>query len=413
MLPYPQNTSGYIPNYSHSINNSEAHQRVEQEWRESCVSDAIIAANVIYAEGDEAVDLLTQQAIEGMGGHAAQYATGPVINLRKRYKNAEAGGWWVSGLDPLNNWQRMDWGQLKPVEPRENSKKPGEFIKYEPPAGVPTRAIFLDGEVNWQQTQADILAPRLWAEGAKKAGAALTVGYAAIALPGVNSGYRTKDRLDNPIAPCLIPDVVAMAQPGSIHYLAFDQDSKPKTQRNVAIAISRFGQLLTSAGCEVRVVRWSAAQGKGIDDLIAAHGAEAFHQAVNGSLTLKEWQLWQALDNRLTTKADIQLKTHDLTILSPESVPDTGIIAITSAKGTGKTNLIGGLIEGKDKALLAGHRISLMRNLSERCGVNYRGDLIKQGGQVKAGEAYTLRVGTCVDSLLAIAPAHSLAVIWY
>ena len=375
-----------------------------EEWRDSCVSDAIISANVRYVEGDEALDLLTQQAIESMGGWAAQYATGKVVNLRKRYEHVEAGGWWVSGLDPLNDWAPMEWGQFKPLAPRLSYKNSDKTIKYETLPGVEARAIFLDGATDWRQIQADIAAPRIWGEGAKKAGAALTAGYAAIALPGVYSGYRSKDALGNPIAPYLIPEAVAMAQPGSVHYLAFDQDDKPETRRKVAIALSRFGLLLKAEGCEVRVVQWSAAKGKGIDDLIAAEGAEAFHQAVNSALTLEEWQLWQALDNKLTIKAAIQLKTHDLTVLSPESVPDTGIIAIASPKATGKTNLIGGLIAGKDKALLAGHRISLMRNLSERCGVNYRGDLDKQGGRFMAGDAYTLRVGTCVDSLLAIDP---------
>ena len=376
----------------------------EEEWRDSGVSDEIIAANVHYLEGDEAVDALTRPAIESMGGHAAQYATGKVIALRSRYEHVKAGGWWVSGLDPLNHWEPMEWGQFKPVAPRARWDALDKLIKYETQAKQRTRAIFLDGAVNWRAVQADITTPRLWTEGAKKAGAALTASHAAIALPGVFSGYRSKDALGHPIAPYLIPEVEAMAQAGSVHYLAFDQDDKPKTRRNVAIALSRFGQLLTQAGCEVRVVRWSAANGKGIDDLITAHGAIAFDQAVNDALTLEEWRLWQALDNRLSIKPAIRLKAHELTALSPESVPETGVVAIAAAKGTGKTNLIGELVAGKDKALLAGHRISLMRNLSERCGVNYRGDLDKQGGRFIAGDAYTLRVGTCVDSLLAITP---------
>ena len=223
-------------------------------------------------------------------------------------------------------------------------------------------------------------------------------------MPGVYSGYRSKDRLSNPIPPHLIPDVAALAQPGSIHYLAFDQDEKPTTRRNVAIALSRFGQLLINAGCHVRIVRWSPSQGKGIDDLIANHGPDAFHQAIEKALTFEEWQLWQALDNRLTLTPTLNLKTHDLTVLSPESVPDTGIIALASAKGTGKTNLINSLIADQPKTLLAGHRISLMRNLCDRCGIHYRGDLDRQGGRFLTDNAYTLRVGTCVDSLLAIDP---------
>ena len=377
-----------------------------KEWIEgSCVADGIVRANVMWLEGDDAVDLLTRYAIEQMGGHAAQYATTTVINLRQRYSHVQAGGWWVSGLDPLNDWQPMDWGQLKPLNPRERWNDPGKVIKYEVPAKQPTRAIFLDGSsIDWPTVQSDATIPRLWTEGAKKAGAALTAGYAAIALPGVYSGYRSKDKLGNPIPPQLIADVEAMTQPGSIHYLSFDQDEKPSTRHNVAIAMTRFGQLLQAQGCEVRIVRWHPNQGKGIDDLIANHGPDAFHQAIESALTFEEWQLWQALDNRLTLTPTLTLKTHDLTVLLAESVPVSGIIALASAKGTGKTNLIKNLIADNPKVLLAGHRISLLRNLCERCGIHYRGDLDKQGGRFIAGDGYTLRVGTCVDSLLAIDP---------
>jgi len=377
-----------------------------QEWLDSHVDPDIITANVRYADGDDAVDLLTRSAIEQMGGHAAQYATTPVIKLRQRYNHVLAGGWWVSGLDPLNDWNPMDWGQFKPTQPRQRWNDPDKVIKYEVPAQQSTRAIFLDGSefAHWPTVQTDITIPRLWTEGAKKAGTALTQGYAAIALPGVYSGYRSKDRLSNPIPPHLIPDVAAMAQPGSIHYLAFDQDEKPTTRRNVAIALTRFGQLLEAQGAHVRIVRWHPKQGKGIDDLIANHGPDAFHQAVEKALTFEEWQLWQALDNRLTLTPTLKLKTHDLAVLLPESVPDTGIIALSSAKGTGKTNLINSLIANQPKTLLAGHRISLLRHLCDRCGIHYRGDLDKQDGRFITGDGYTLRVGTCVDSLLAIDP---------
>ena len=433
-----------------------------QEWRASQVTDRLTYANVRYADGDEAVDLLTHHAISKMGGHAAQYATTPVIKLRQRYSHVLAGGWWVSGLDPLNNWQAMDWGQFKPENPRTSWKNPDKVIKYEAPAKQSTRALFLslpwaDGlniaerhqlGLNYQhrlqqavhetypdakalshaQTLALVLdrhsasevedqdknfwswwlsnpkAPIVITEGAKKAGAALTAGYATIALPGVYNGYRAKDRLGNPIDPVLIPDIEAIANPDRPIVLAFDQDDKPNTRRNVAIAISRFSQLLINAGCQVSIAQWSPKQGKGLDDLIADHGTDAFHKAMKSALTFEEWQLWQALDNRLTIGSSFGLKAQTLTVLTPQTIPSEGILAIAAAKGTGKTNLINSLIADQPKVLLAGHRISLMRNLCERCGVDYRGDLDKQDGRFITGSGYTLRVGTCVDSLLAIDP---------
>ena len=383
-----------------------------KELKASCISANIIAASFYSVEGDRAVDLLTSEAIGNLGGWAQQYSTGPVIKLRRRYQNVKAGGWWVSGLDPLNDWSPMEWGQLKPDIPRTGWEKAasGEWkstdkiIKYEAPAKVSPRAIFLAGAVDWAEVQGNAETAIVIGEGAKKAGAMLTAGYAAIALPGVNSGYRSRDKLGNPITPHLIPEIEKMVANGRTVYLAFDQDEKLKTQQKVASALSRFGRLLQEKGCKVKVVRWSPSAGKGADDLIANHGVDTFHQAIKDALTLEEFEIWQVLDNRLAIAPSIRLKAHDLTVLSPESLPDSGIIAIASAKGTGKTKLIGGIIADQDKALLAGHRISLMRNLSERCGVNYRGDLDKQGGRFFNGDAYTLRVGTCVDSLLAFNP---------
>ncbi|MEL6854500.1 MAG: plasmid replication protein, CyRepA1 family, partial [Cyanobacteria bacterium J06607_13] len=433
-----------------------------QEWRASQVTDRLITANVRYADGDEAVDLLTHHAISEMGGHAAQYATTPVIKLRQRYSHVMEGGWWVSGLDPLNDWQPMDWGQFKPETPRTSWKNPDKVIKYEAPAKQSTRALFLslpwtDGlgiaerhqlGLNYQdrlqqavhetypdakdlshaQTLAIVLdrhsasscedqdknfwpwwlsnpkAPIVITEGAKKAGAALTAGYATIALPGVYNGYRAKDRLGNPIDPVLIPDIQAIASSERPIILAFDQDDKPQTRRNVSIAISRFSQLLLNAGCHVSIAQWSPKQGKGLDDLIANQGTDAFHTAIQKALTFEEWQLWQALDNRLILGSSLGLRTQTLKVLTPQTIPTAGILAIAAAKGTGKTNLINSLIADQPKVLLAGHRISLMRNLCERCGVNYRGDLDKQDGRFITGSGYTLRVGTCVDSLLAIDP---------
>ena len=454
-----------------TVHNNPATSAHIGEWLASCVSLNFIHANVRHTAGDAAVDLLTQYAIAEMGGHAAQYATTAVINLRKRYQHVLAGGWWVSGLDPLNDWQPMDWGQLKPVTPRTSWRDPDKVIKYEAPAKQSTRALFLavswaDGlkiaeryqrgdayqqrlkaaihkaypdatglshaqtlaltldrlsapstefdtdtlvDIHidkgfWSWWLSDPTLPILITEGAKKAGAALSAGHPAIALPGIYNGYRSKDRLGNPITPSLIPDIEAITGPKRPILLAFDQDDKPQTRRHVAIAIARFGQLLTQAECQVNIVRWSSKDGKGIDDLIANHSADACHKAIKTALTFEEWQLWQALDNRLTIGSSLGLKAQTLKVMTLDSFPERGIIAIAAAKGTGKTNLINTLVANQPKVLLAGHRISLMRHLCERCGIHYRGDLDKQDGRFITGSGYTLRIGTCVDSLLAIDP---------
>ncbi|GAX45964.1 hypothetical protein NIES4075_69850 [Tolypothrix sp. NIES-4075] len=37
---------------------------------------------------------------------------------------------WISGLDPQNNWQPMEWGRFKPTNPRINAEK-GKIVKEE------------------------------------------------------------------------------------------------------------------------------------------------------------------------------------------------------------------------------------------------------------------------------------------
>ncbi|MFE4108446.1 plasmid replication protein, CyRepA1 family [Almyronema epifaneia] len=256
----------------------------------------------------------------------------------------------------------------------------------------------------WQWLAQHPEVPILITEGAKKSLCLLSQGYVAIALYGVNGGYRSKDALGYPVKPYLIPELLPFVAGDRSVILAFDQDAAVKTRRRVAIALSRFGRLLEAQGAAVNIVQWDGTVGKGVDDFIVAAGAEAFKAAIDQALPLEHWKLWNALDSQLTHKADIQLNVPEMRALQPESIPDEGIVAIAAPKGSGKTNLIAALTADSERLLPAGHRIALMRNLCQRLGADYRGDLDKAQGQFISGAGYTLRVGTCVESLLAINP---------
>ncbi|MBD2234878.1 plasmid replication protein, CyRepA1 family [Phormidium tenue] len=377
------------------------------EWQQSQVAVEIIQANVSSIEGQEVIERLAGHKLGAIGGWGSQYVTGAVGSILQRYENSAQGGWWVSGLDPLNNWAPLDWGQFKADTPDLDGK--GKPKKYTSPEGTKPRALYLDtGNPDyWPDIIADPAAPVLWTEGAKKSGCGLSLGLAAIALVGVNAGYRVKDALGNPCKPELVDDVKVIATPGRPVYLAFDQDIKPKARRRVLGALMRFGGLLAAAGCIVRIVEWSAEQGKGLDDLVANHGPDALHQAINQALTLDEWRLKLALDNCLGGLIpSMRINTRNLDTLDTATIPDTGIIALRSAKGTGKTNLVADLVSGGGETLVLGHRIVLMRNLCRRLGVNYRGDIDRLNGEFIDGDGYTLRVGGCVDgTLLAIDPS--------
>ena len=93
-----------------------------EEWALSGVSSVIYSLNVEDLEYEDAFDAICHKSLEEMGAHAKQYVT----QERKRLEDSsiflESGGWWVSGLDPLDNWKRMKWGQFKP-KPQERIKK--------------------------------------------------------------------------------------------------------------------------------------------------------------------------------------------------------------------------------------------------------------------------------------------------
>jgi hypothetical protein len=247
--------------------------------------------------------------------------------------------------------------------------------------------------------------PVVLTEGGKKAASLLSQGYVAIALYGVNGGYRTKDSLGNTIDPYLVEDVARFATLRRSFILAFDQDEQDKTRRKVNIALNRLGRLLRSAtGIDPKIVRWDAQQGKGVDDLIVGRGIQAWESALAEALPLEHWLIWQHLEHQLTYPTNLQLTTHDLSTLNLDLLPNQGIVAIASGKGTGKTKFIANSIQSVDRVLGAGHRVALMRNLCRRLQLDYRGDLDKVGGQFINGAGYALRIGFCVDSLLAIDP---------
>jgi hypothetical protein len=316
----------------------------------------------------------------------------------------------------LLNADGSPW-QAKLSRPRTDAK--GKAQKYETPVGNGARAFLpdvppeirkliglrygvevpLSGNFwDWFEQHPEI--PCHLPEGGKKSLSLLSQGYVAIALYGVNGGYRRQ--VDG--SRILIPDVARFAQPGRSHVLVFDQDTQPETRRRVNVAIERFGSLLEASGGNVKVTTWDAAQGKGVDDLIVNVGAAAFESANQQALSLSHWKISQRFQSRLTYSAQVRLTTADLSTLKLESLPESGILGIASAKGTGKTKFIHSLEESIEKVLSATHRIALGRNLCARLGLNWRGDLDKLNGDFISGSGYTLRVGFCVDSLLAIDP---------
>ncbi|WP_392476567.1 plasmid replication protein, CyRepA1 family [Nostoc sp. C110] len=392
---------------------SDSQAKHQQEWRGSGVDEEIIALNVRSLSGTLPYEYLLYS---------------PKISRRndgrlrdrdlKKYQHIELGGWWCSGIDPLNNYVLMMWGCFKPDHPRRDHQKIHKFIKYEHPYREETRAFFLlvPNRI-WVKvslrcgipiTEEDLQHPGgfwhwVWrhnvpvtiVEGVKKAGALLTAGYAAIAIPGVNAGYRTPhDEYGNAIGkPSLIPDLKHFATQGRQVNICFDQDNKPETVQRVRTAISRMGRLLVNEGCSLRVIDLPLGASKGVDDFIVAHGQSAFDALYNTAVALELWEI--KLFTLLTYPPAIALNQRFLgQLLVPQGEK---LIILKAPKGTGKTEWLSTEVaKAHDlgrRVLIITHRIQLGEALCDRFGVNYV-------TEVRTNETGTLLgYGVCVDSL--------------
>ena len=385
------------------------------EWSQSGVVDEVTHLNVKSLENDRALDYLLYA--EGLPRRNDGRLSEGIL---KRYQHLSAGGWWCSGVDILTGNPDL-WGCFKPIQPRHSGEQ-GKPIKYEHPPQIPTGIFALRvsleiwesiairnglsiisedvkpdqidlGFWDWVVSHPEI--PLCITEGAKKAGALLSGGYVAIALPGINGGYRvSKDEYGNRIGkPRLIPQLQKLATPQRQIYLTFDQDIKPSTIRAVNGAIRQMGYLLSQARCQVKVINWNPELGKGVDDLIANNGLSIFDEFYQNAIALDIWkaQAWY----RLTYQQDIQVNSR---YLPKVNIPDTAkLIAIKSAKGTGKTQLLEGIVEKAfqqgQKVLVIGHRVRLVEALCQRFGLPYITEVRDSDSENLLG------YGLCIDSL--------------
>jgi len=418
-------------------------QLTSSEYQElhcgSGIHPDLIKLNFFHLEENTALDrLFISNKLKRINTGAVSYS------ILKRYRHIEAGGWWVSGVDVTNKYSDDLWGQFKPLLPRRSADK-GKVIKYESPPKYPTGIIALKvSELLWQtialrnnieisdrSSQSSFWSwvvnnsevPLIITEGAKKAAALLSAGYAAIALPGVFNGYRQpKDEFGRKIGLAkLIPQLQVFATPGRKIYFAFDKDTKASTIANVNSAIAKTGKLFVKAGVEIKVINWQESA-KGVDDLIVQHGTDAFHLAYSQALSFSTWLVRSSI--RLTYKANIRVNRRYLGSLANRkgqedqrednnisitpcletstqkllNIPETAkLVCLKSPKGSGKTHLLEQIVDKATKegkwVLLLTHRIQLGAALCQRVGLPYL-------TEIKTVEYGTvLGYGLCIDSL--------------
>jgi hypothetical protein len=295
----------------HQNPNSQLEPRHWHEWVVNSGVDPILTElNVRSLSGSEIYEYLLYAL-----PHTARRNDGRLRDsYLQRYAHIHS-AWWASGLDPHNNWLPMDWGRMKPDNPRlefdktinEQTQKP---VKYESPPKTPNRVTYLrvplhiwklvslrydvpmpelitvtpEGEALgfWAWVMAHPEIPVILTEGEKKGGCLLTLGFVAIALPGIWNGRVGKEDLEY-----LHPDLVPMAQqaeeqrsreetcsksspeasfPRPQHLcpsassrhkrkfvILFDYESKPKTKQQIFAATRRTCQVILQLACQCEV----------------------------------------------------------------------------------------------------------------------------------------------------------------
>ena len=440
------------------------------EWRDSSVDDQLTALNLLSLVGTE-----PKNHLFCFLPNSERRNDGRVRDKwLHRYAHTEAGGCWISGLDPHNGWQKWDIGRFKPDTPRLDRN--GKTIKYEsqpkseshptyfdvpnhiwdkvakryrikryrsplslrladklPPSkhssgyslthtgakrslsdclrGGVKPAPFLPPNLqspsepnpeptdnycfwSWVANHPEI--PILLTEGEKKAACLLSLGFVAVALPGIWMG-RVKNQETG--TDYLHPDLMPMVSSGRKFIILFDNDEKPSTRHAVHLASVFTGKVIEAAGASCSIASLPEGSEKGVDDFVTANGKRALSliaKIVDRALTLKDYlrksrkKTW-GLSKKYP--ANVTLNTRYLS--DALRLPETGLIAIESGMGTGKTELLAKLRREHPRArfLNVGHRVNLMKNLSERLATQMYSE-ISQGQLAKA-----LSLSITVDSL--------------
>ena len=341
-----------------------------------------------------------------------------------QYAHIEQGGWWVSGLDPLSNWEQMGWGRFKPDNPRIDWEK-GKPVKYESPPKTPNRvtyfnisdciwdsvarrynikryhsplALRLQDRLKplcfWEWVQAHPEIPIIFVEGEKKAACLLSLGFVAIALPGIWNGRIGKKDFDER----LHPDLVSVAQPGRKFIILFDYETKPKTRWSVYQAIVRTGKAIEDIGCQCEVAVLPGPE-KGVDDFVVERGDDAnalLTAIIDDAKSLKDYRRSYHVQSRgLSHKYPPNVRVNVQYLSNAVKLPQSGLVVLWSDMGTGKTELLKRWRDEhpEQRFLNNGHRVNLLKNLALRLQTEMYSDL----GYV--GLAASTALSITIDSL--------------
>ncbi|NER25782.1 MAG: DUF3854 domain-containing protein [Symploca sp. SIO1C2] len=364
-----------------------------QFWNELTVESAIdpelVNLNCRFIKGDEVYSTLLyakpQSEIRRNDGRLKDKW------LKKYSQIADDGALYFNGLDPHQNWEKdSEWGRLKPITPRIGLD--GKTHKYESPvkpasyhplyfrvtdeiwSKIATRyGVPMSGENFWQWIQKHPEITVNYTEGEKKALCLLSLGFPAIALPGIWCG-----RVGNKLIEHLHPDLMPIAK-GRKFNILFDYEEKQKTRWQIFQATQRTGKCIQDAGgkCEVTLL---PGKEKGVDDWVVSLGKKAdkaLTTLIGDSLTLTEYRQQFFIPARGLRKYKPDVRVNTKRLSDAVRLPTSGVVCLLSGMGTGKTYLMEKwrIEHPEERFLNNGHRIALLRNLSERLKTQMYSDL--------------------------------------
>jgi hypothetical protein len=414
------NTPNLYPN---DLTVAEYHELAEL----SAIHPALIERNFVHIEG-----VLVYSYLFISNLIKRKNAGRVTDSFLKQYQHAESGGLWISGLDPQNNWQPMEWGRFKPTFPRINAPN-GKLVKYESPPKTPNRVTYFDipdciwdlvrkrynikcynsplssrltDRLNlllfWEWVIRHPEIPIILCEGEKKAACLLSLGFVAIALPGIWNGRVGKKDLDERLHPDLLP----LAQPGRKFIILFDYETNSKTRWSVFQATLRTGNAIEAAGSACEVAQLPGME-KGVDDFVVARGDDAsalLTAIVDDAKTLTDYQRSFYLSQRgLSNKYKPDVRVNVKYLSESVELPESGLVALDSDMGTGKTELLSKWRDShpQSRFLNNGHRVNLLKNLANRLKTEMYSDLGYTG--LAKATALSITIDSlhklCTDSL--------------
>jgi hypothetical protein len=325
-------------------------------------------------------------------GHSqaqAGYLADRLIALDRRYRHLARGGWrslsaTLAGLPSFEQW--------KPDQPRQRADKPGKALKYESPPAFPEGGGLLLPHIPercWRlicqrqrlrfPTDPATLAAGFWAwaqrtprlqllicEGWKKALCAVSHGYAAVALPGVQMGRRVgSDGSER-----LIPALVALCAAGRPWLIAFDAEARAKTASKVRAAAGALARTLRAADGKPEIARLPLLPGTektGLDDLAAAAGAEALALALADTSPPPVLPVLRAADRVAPAGAYLGQACP----LPPPA--EASLVLLQAPMGCGKTEAIAAAVAPLRDAgvpvLAPSHRVAIGQKVADDLGI--------------------------------------------